>query len=236
MESNPLPRFCRPPPGRQAPAPSLLRPSPGGPCPRQESNLVFDLRKVVCASVTPRGRSSITIRCRAPHPGIEPCLAAFRRPPCVSHTRGESTQCPCQESNLVFDLRGVACRPSHAKGSESVNDSRFVGLGNAVHKDRDAAFSCQDLGPWMRAITLEPLGNRLETSSSGWCGPFPPDIPPSYVAPAAAAQARRSHQVMSQCIPQGHRLDLEQAAHPQSVQASIRAWALTHSAVAARSL
>src|SRR4051794_15666993 len=29
-ESNPLLRFCRPPPGRQAPAPSLLRPSPEG--------------------------------------------------------------------------------------------------------------------------------------------------------------------------------------------------------------
>ena len=40
----------------------------------------------------------------------------LRRPPCVRHTRGERAECPCQESNLVFDLRGVACRPSHAKG------------------------------------------------------------------------------------------------------------------------
>ena len=40
----------------------------------------------------------------------------LRRPPCVRHTRGEGAECPCQESNLVFDLRRVACRPSHAKG------------------------------------------------------------------------------------------------------------------------
>jgi hypothetical protein len=89
-ESNPLPRFCRPPPGRQAPAPCVLRPSPGGPCPRQESNLVSDLRKVVCASVTPRGLRSKRDRSRAPHPGIEPGLAASKaavRPP---HPRGNS--------------------------------------------------------------------------------------------------------------------------------------------------
>jgi hypothetical protein len=36
----------------------VLRPSLGGSCPRQESNLVPDLRKVVCASATPRGQSS----------------------------------------------------------------------------------------------------------------------------------------------------------------------------------
>jgi hypothetical protein len=89
-ESNPLPRFCRPPPGRQAPAPCVLRHSPGGPCPRQESNLVFDLRKVVCASVTPRGQRSEQDRREAPHPGIEPGLAASKaavRPP---HPRGNS--------------------------------------------------------------------------------------------------------------------------------------------------
>jgi hypothetical protein len=87
-ESNPLLRFCRPPPGRQAPAPSWLRPSPGGPCPRQESNLVPDLRRVACASVTPRGHLSKQDLCRVPHPGIEPGLAASKtavRPP---HSRG----------------------------------------------------------------------------------------------------------------------------------------------------
>src|SRR4051794_12344839 len=43
-------------------------------------------------------------RSRAPHPGIEPGLAASKaavRPP---HPRGsEEAECPCQESNLVLD-------------------------------------------------------------------------------------------------------------------------------------
>jgi integrase len=53
-ESNPLPRFCRPLPGRLAPAP-MRGPSCRGACPRQESNLVFDLRRVACESITLRG-------------------------------------------------------------------------------------------------------------------------------------------------------------------------------------
>jgi hypothetical protein len=65
-------------------------PPVGGACPRQELNLVPDLRKVVCASVTLRGQSSEQNRRRAPHPGIEPGLAASKaavRPP---HSQGRS--------------------------------------------------------------------------------------------------------------------------------------------------
>jgi hypothetical protein len=72
--------------------------------------------------------------------------------------------------------------------SESVNDSRFVGLGNALLRNRDAALSCRDLGSFKPAITLEPLWTRSETSSSGGQGPFLPEIPLAYVAPAAAAR------------------------------------------------
>src|SRR5262249_10769693 len=36
----------------------------------------------------------------------------LRRPPCVRYTRGETAECPCQESSLVFELRGAACRPT----------------------------------------------------------------------------------------------------------------------------
>ena len=46
-------------------------------------------------------------------------VSRLRRPPCVRHTRGDGnvkSRCPCQESNLVFDLRRVACRPAHSKG------------------------------------------------------------------------------------------------------------------------
>src|SRR5262249_35826292 len=52
----------------------------------------------------------------------------LRRPPCIRHTRRESAQCPCQESNLVFDLRRVACRPSHAKGVTEVDSRARTGM------------------------------------------------------------------------------------------------------------
>ena len=75
-------------------------------CPRQESNLVRDLRTVVCAPPHPEDDNT------APARESSPALR-LRRPPCLRHTRGE---CPCQESNLGLDLRRVACRPSHSKG------------------------------------------------------------------------------------------------------------------------
>ena len=52
----------------------------------------------------------------------------LRRPPCVRHTRGERAECPRQESNLVFDLRGVACRPSHAKGAVEADGRTRTGM------------------------------------------------------------------------------------------------------------
>ena len=65
-------------------------------------------------SVTLRGR------CRdpktIPRPGIGPGLAASKaavRPP---HSRGNWHSSPRQESNLVYDLRRVACSPSHSEG------------------------------------------------------------------------------------------------------------------------
>ena len=51
-ESNPLEPGCSRSPGRLAPASSRCEAA----CPRQESNLVLDLRRVVCESVTLRGR------------------------------------------------------------------------------------------------------------------------------------------------------------------------------------
>ena len=59
-----------------------------------------------------RNRTSAEPPTRESNPALR-----LRRPPCVRHTRGETAECPCQESNLVFDLRGVACRPSHAEGA-----------------------------------------------------------------------------------------------------------------------
>ncbi len=76
-ESNPLEPGCSRSPGRLAPA------SRKG-CPRQELNLVLDLRRVVCESVTLRGRDGK----RIPRPGIEPGLAASKTAVRPIHSRG----------------------------------------------------------------------------------------------------------------------------------------------------
>ncbi len=68
-------RLCRPPPRRVTSASSSQ-------CPCQESNLVYDLRRVACIHHTPR-----TMR-KIPHRGIEPrptALKAVMRPP---HSQG----------------------------------------------------------------------------------------------------------------------------------------------------
>jgi hypothetical protein len=99
-ESNPLEPGCSRSPGHLAPASSVG-------CPRQESNLDCDLRKVACLRHTPR-TSSI------PRPGVGPGLAASKAAVRPTHSRG--MECPRQDSNLDCDLRRVACRPSHSEG------------------------------------------------------------------------------------------------------------------------
>ena len=49
--------------------------------------------------------------CRVARQGIEPCLTVSKTVVRIHHTRKPCCfhQCPCQESNLIFDLRRVAC-------------------------------------------------------------------------------------------------------------------------------
>ena len=115
-ESNPLLRFCRPPPGRLAPA-LVARPSPRramsspgiepGPRPSQSR---------VRIRHTPR-TSIETGPLPSPPPGsrTRPCGFEDRR--ASATPAGKQSECPRQESNLVFDLRRVACDPSHSKGA-----------------------------------------------------------------------------------------------------------------------
>ena len=69
----------------------------------------------------------------------------LRRPPCVRHTRGETAECPRQESNLVFDLRKVACRPSHAEGAVEADGRSRTGINlltrQAPHRSATSAAS-----------------------------------------------------------------------------------------------
>src|SRR5439155_11074499 len=57
-ESNPLRPGCSRWPGRLAPASRFWQ------YPRQESNLILDLRRVACASTTPRGRQLSVVSCQ----------------------------------------------------------------------------------------------------------------------------------------------------------------------------
>ena len=73
-ESNPLRSGCSRLPCRLAPASCQ--------CPRQESNLVLDLRRVACESSTLQGHVVCQYLTRESNPVLR-----FRRPPCVHHTR-----------------------------------------------------------------------------------------------------------------------------------------------------
>ena len=100
-------------------------------CPRQESNLVFDLRRVACKSATLRGHVSFSAppRNRTPSCRFEVCRA-------IRHTRRASVstrnrtwiwtfggsmrslhhrdiQCPDLESNQDQGLRRALCDPLH---------------------------------------------------------------------------------------------------------------------------
>jgi hypothetical protein len=104
-ESNPLEPGCSRSPGRLAPASTKE-------CPRQELNLVHDLRRVVCESVTLRGRDQAESPARESNSALR-----LRRPPCARHTREEQLEeYPCQESNLVHDLRTIACESGTLQG------------------------------------------------------------------------------------------------------------------------
>ena len=142
--------------------PRVLRPSPGGPCPRQESNLVFDLRKVVCASVTPRGQSIETGPLPSPPPGnrTRPCGFEGRR--ASATPAGKRAECPRQESNLVFDLRRVACRPSHAKGAVEADGRTRTGMNLLTRQGPHRSATSAGAG----AQGFEPCPRVLEARCS----------------------------------------------------------------------
>ena len=114
-------------------------------CPRQESNLVLDLRTVACVirhtprtcylSVPRRGiepRLTDSEVCRAIHhtrracsrvarPGIEPGPTASEAVQCDPHTTGHvlSSRRPDLESNQDQDLRRVLCCPLHHRDTRA---------------------------------------------------------------------------------------------------------------------
>ena len=108
----------------------------------------------------------------------------LRRPPCVRHTRGETAECPRQESNLVFDLRGVACRPSHAEGKVEADGRSRTGMNlltrQAPHRSATSARAgAQGVEPCPRVLEARcsPRSTPLKVSparlaSSSICARF----------------------------------------------------------------
>jgi hypothetical protein len=121
-----------------------------------------------------RGRS------RAPTRESNPALW-LRRPPCVRHTRGEVAECPRQESNLVFDLRGVACRPSHAKAAIEADDRTRTGMNlftrQAPHRSATSAKAgAQGVEPCPRILEARcsPRSTPLKVSPARFASSSPP--------------------------------------------------------------
>ena len=176
-------------------SPSCCRvaPTPRFQCPRQESNLVFDLRRVACDpqhsenkhsfSAPPRNRTSSNrfVVCRA----------------CPVHLQGN---CLDQESDLDLDLRRVPCHPLHYRDERADDWIR----ASIVRFTRPLPFSveprrhfylrhtacagyvqqeCKDSNPVERLWRPHPLpgGHSCKAKVAG-----------TLRVPSAAATARRS--------------------------------------------
>ena len=84
------------------------------PCPRQELNLVYDLRKVACGSGTLRGHFILD---RILRPGVEPGLAASKtavRPP---HSQRSRSSAPARSRTWSTTFGKSCARPAHSKGA-----------------------------------------------------------------------------------------------------------------------
>ena len=116
----------------------MPRQTRAGPCPRQELNLVFDLRKVVCASVTLRGQRSEPNR-ESPARELNP-VSRLRKPPCVRHTRGERVRVP---------LPGVepGLRPSEGRVPSVTRQGQGRSTLPSDKSATSAQTGCKDLNP-----------------------------------------------------------------------------------------
>jgi hypothetical protein len=104
----------------------------------------------------------------------------LRRPPCVRHTRGEirhtpirhgePERCPCQESNLVCDLRRVACGSVTLQGPvlRSSTDSRdarirtlSASFGDSLLSQEHIPIKTKDSG---YSAGVEPVASRFTFS------------------------------------------------------------------------
>ena len=104
-------------------------------CPRQESNLVYDLRKVVCGPAHSEDMLSFSspLRNRTPSCRSEVCRA-------VHHTRRPCCQRPDLESNQDQNLRRIPCAPLHHRDNRFPNKGRRLDSHQHEPVDKTGAF------------------------------------------------------------------------------------------------
>ena len=98
----------------------------------------------------------------SPPPGnrTRPCGFEDRR--ASATPAGKVIECPCQESNLVFDLRGVACRPSHPRGANEADGRTRTGMNLLTRQGPHRSATSAGAG----AQGVEPCPRGLEARCS----------------------------------------------------------------------
>lgn len=151
-------------------------------CPRQESNLVCDLRRVACDpahSKDKRGQVHFPVRRHtASAVGSPPGRSPGGDAVCLT-----SRQCPRQESNLVYDLRKVACVPAHSKDihqhpTEESNLVRRLRTPSCVPQTRRAR---REFGRPTGLTPVNSLSNCRSRARTGLAGLMKADWAPAHL-------------------------------------------------------
>ncbi len=131
--------------------------------PRQESDLVLDLRGVACESGTPRGHCTRSIS--VPRRAIEPRLADSKSAVPIRHTRKAQVARPGIEPGLAASEAGVrsGTLTGHSQPDpdlESNQDLNFrtVPCGPLHYRDMEptAGFAPASIGVQNRCLTVRP--------------------------------------------------------------------------------
>ncbi len=140
------------------------------------------------------------------------------RPPPRRVTSASSNQCPCQESNLVYDLRRVACCPLHLKDNqyptEESNLARLLRRQSCVlHTRRAFLHSGLPRSALILAIARRPPLLPLPGIEPG---PGPSESPmQSATSKNVRRPIGRMKDIRGSLRLQGRRLDSHQLASPK---------------------
>ena len=146
-------------------------------CPRQESNLAFDLRRVACAPTHPEDIFPSTNPRPSPARESNPALR-LRRPPCVHHTRKDrSTDAPARNRTwsstsggsraLRHTPRALFHRSRNEQGREDLNPIRPGWSRSPLPGGRPCEWEEADLSPPQGA--RRGLNPRLEIHTLACC-------------------------------------------------------------------